>query len=86
MGLKGGSKVLWKTIKMRMDLALKAIQKIASIEHERKQQQNIGGASGDDDAAVCQPRQCLHIPIDANLVGYKHIGNRSSFENVLDLS
>ena len=41
MGLKNGSKVSWKTEKLSIDLALKALQKIVAIKHAQKQQQFV---------------------------------------------
>jgi len=35
MGIKGRKQVLWKTVKLPIDLALKAIQKIRSSENEQ---------------------------------------------------
>jgi len=75
MGINGGSAVLWKTVKLPIDQALKTVQKISSIEQASKEQEQH-----DDDDANNTTKQRMKIAIDANLVGYKHVGDSSSFQ------
>ena len=81
MGLLSPHAMLWKTVKVPFDLALQVIQNIATKAHEQKlhESANSDGDEGDE-ATRLALRVRLRLAMDASLIGYKHLGNRSSFD------
>ena len=81
MGLSSPHYLLWKTVQLPFDMALQVVQNVSSKTREQKLREMT---DADDDitinAATRPSRQRLKVVMDANLVGYKHLGNRSPFE------
>jgi hypothetical protein len=79
MGVQSPHCVLWKTVRLPVDLALQVIQNIKAIEFARLT------AASDTTASLETPlpplRQRLKLLIDANLVGYKHLCSKSTFSS-----
>jgi hypothetical protein len=78
MGLQSPHSTHWKTVKLSFDLAHQVVQDIAMKAHEQKMQELA--ASFGDEMIIMLRRQRLKLAMDANLVGYRHLGNRSPFD------
>jgi hypothetical protein len=77
MGLQSPHSIFWKTVKLPFDLALQVVQDIATKVHGQKMQELA--ASVGDEMIIMPQHQRLKLTMDANLVGYWHLGNCSSF-------
>lgn len=79
MGLQSPHQILWKTVKIPIDLALLVIQNVMSSERARKIEEN---AASDPSTPEQAQRPRPKIGMDANLVAYKHLGGRTGFSPV----
>jgi len=81
MGIQSPHHVLWKTVQLPFDMALQVVSNVSQKAHEQKARDcTDSGGDNTTDTAIRPARQRLKLAMDANLVGYKHLGNRSPFE------
>jgi hypothetical protein len=79
MGVQSPHCVLWKTVRLPVDLALQVIQNIKAIEFARLTA--ASDTTGSLETPLPPLRQRLKLLIDANLVGYKHLCSKSTFSS-----
>jgi len=81
MGIQSPYYVLWKTVQLPFDMVLQVVQNVSQKVHEQKAHECTDSEGNNTTGTAIRPaRQRLKLAMDANLVGYKHLGNRSPFE------